>query len=133
MKSIMFSIDSGVSKGRPVPCILVNLMILEKFDAWLSEPPHEPCQPLSLVQKALVGDAKIDADPRCVLFMGTGEPLPEDFKHFLVPGMVANLSTGVDRASIDCCRDAAGVQRNHPLSYVALMVVYSGVASYRKS
>jgi hypothetical protein len=30
---------------------------------------------------------------------GTGEPLPEDFKQFLVLGMVANLSIGVDKRS----------------------------------
>jgi len=50
------------------------------------------------------------------------------------PGMVASLSIGVDRASIDCCRDAVGVPEESPIKVgVALIVIHSGVASYRKS
>jgi hypothetical protein len=60
--------------------------------------------------------------------------LPEDFKHFLVPGMVANLSTGVDRAADRLVsrrgRCSGGITHK---GGVALMVIHSGVASYLKS
>lgn len=32
--------------------------LVSRYSPFPTEPPHEPCQPLSLVQKALVGDAK---------------------------------------------------------------------------